>query len=215
MKIIGHRGARGLAPENTIASLQKALLHHVDLIEFDVRVTADKVVVLLHDSHLTDASGTKLQVVDHSYDELRQHKPDLATLAEALATIGTAARPYIEVKQRVETAPIVKIIQASGLTNLVIGSKNQKTLRELHAALPAVDKIIIEPWSGVRAGYRARQVDTKLVAMNQLWLWSGFIRSVRHSGWELYAYTLNDPAKAKRWHKHGLAGVITDYPDRY
>ena len=51
--------------------------------------------------------------------------------------------------------------------------------------------------------------------MNQLWLWWGFIRAMRRGGWELYAYTVNDPAKAKRWVRWGLAGVITDCPDLF
>jgi len=50
--------------------------------------------------------------------------------------------------------------------------------------------------------------------MNQRWLWSGFISMVAKRN-ELYAYPLNDPVKAARWAQHGLAGVITDYPDRF
>jgi len=38
---------------------------------------------------------------------------------------------------------------------------------------------------------------------------------MKHAGYELYAYTINNPAKARRWAKHGLAGVVTDYPDRF
>jgi len=73
MKIIGHRGARGLAPENTIASLMKAIEHHVDEIECDVRVTKDQVAVLMHNGHLIDQSGTKLAISQHSYAELLAH----------------------------------------------------------------------------------------------------------------------------------------------
>jgi glycerophosphoryl diester phosphodiesterase len=43
VKIIGHRGARGLAPENTLAAFAKAIELEVDGVEFDVRVTKDKI----------------------------------------------------------------------------------------------------------------------------------------------------------------------------
>lgn len=216
MKIIGHRGARGLAPENTIASLQKALEHHVDMVEFDLRVTRDGVVVLHHNAKLVDPNGQKHRIADHEYKELKQHKPDLATFKEVLAAIGQKIPLYIEVKPHVQTEPIIKIIKNYDRPkNVWLGSKSQKTLLELHAALPDIPKIVIEPWSGVRAGRRARQVNTKLVGMNQHWLWWGFITSVKHSGWQLYAYPLNNPAKAKRWAKYGLAGVVTDFPDRF
>jgi len=212
MKIIGHRGAKGLAPENTLASIRKALEHHVDQIEFDVRVTKDGVPVLLHDAELVDASGVNLALKDHTYKRLLEHKPDLASLEEALTI---KAPLYIEVKPKVETRYIVALLKNHPRKDLCLASKSQKTLRELHKALPEIPKIVIEQWSGVRAHWRARQVNTKIVAMNQRWLWWGFIRSVKRSGWELYAYTLNDKEKARRWEADGLAGVITDFPDRF
>ncbi|HKM65128.1 MAG TPA: glycerophosphodiester phosphodiesterase family protein [Acidisphaera sp.] len=52
MQIIGHRGARGLFPENTLAGVAGACAIGVDAIEFDVRLTADSVVVVHHDSLL-------------------------------------------------------------------------------------------------------------------------------------------------------------------
>lgn len=220
MKIIGHRGARGLAPENTIAALQKGLGHHVDMLEFDLRVTKDGAVVLHHDAILTDPSGNKLKINETSFDELKAHKPDLATFDEALDAIGRPAVMYVEIKKSVPVLPIVKIIktrlkQGWESEHFLLGSKSQETLRALHEALPGIGTIVIEPWSGVRAHRRAREVGAQIVAMNQLWLWWGFIRGFKHSDTKLFAYTLNDPKKARRWAKWGLAGVVTDYPDRF
>ncbi|HTB49189.1 MAG TPA: glycerophosphodiester phosphodiesterase [Verrucomicrobiae bacterium] len=220
MKIVGHRGARGLAPENTIASLQKALEHHVDELEFDLRVTKDNVVILNHSSLLADASGARLTIRNYGYAELKAHKPDLATFEEVLETIGHSVPLYVEVKRGEPTGPIIKILKkylANGWQpgHFLLGSKIQKTLLQLHTALPEIPTIVIEPWSGVRAHYRARQLDTKLVSVNQHWLWWGFIRGFKNNGWQLYAYTLNNPAKARRWARYGLTGVVTDYPDRF
>lgn len=220
MKIIGHRGARGLAPENTIASLKKALEHHVDELEFDLRVTKDNIVVLHHNSYLTDPDGRYHAISKHSYDELREHKADLATFESVLETVGHPVILHIEVKRNTPTKPIIKIFK-SYLTKgwkaeyFLLGSKSQKTLLELHKALPNIQKVVIEPWSGVRGTWRARQVGTKRLSMNQLWLWNGFISSMARGGYQLAAYPLNDVDKAKRWAKHGLYGVITDFPDRF
>ncbi len=220
MKIIGHRGARGLAPENTVAGLKKAVGHHVDMIEFDVRVTHDAIPVLHHNAEVIDPNGNKYKINKYSYRELREHKPDLPRLKEALEAVGQQVPLYIEVKPREPVAPIVQVIKeciAQGMRpgHLSLASKDQKALLELHAALPDIQKIVIEPWSGVRARVRARQVGTNVVAMNQLWLWRGFIRAASRGERTLYAYTLNNPQKARRWAKYGLAGVITDYPDRF
>lgn len=223
MIIIGHRGAKGLAPENTLKSLAKALeyLEGTDgMIEFDVRVTADNVPVLHHDPHVTDASGAQLAIADHSFKELKEHFPDMTTFKDALTLISGRVVAYVEVKPGEPISPIAKeltSVMATGYdaSKLRLASKNQKTLRELHRRFPAVPTIVIEPWSGVRAHWRARQVNAVAVCMNQLWLWSGFIRSVRRSKLDLYTYTLNDVAKARRWQTYGLAGVVTDYPDRF
>ena len=55
VRIIGHRGARGLFPENTIAGFERALELGVDMVEIDVQVTADGVPVVVHDTVLTGA----------------------------------------------------------------------------------------------------------------------------------------------------------------
>ena len=59
-KIIGHKGAAGYAPENTLASLQVALDLGVDMIEIDVHMTKDEEVVVFHDediSRTTNGTG--------------------------------------------------------------------------------------------------------------------------------------------------------------
>lgn len=220
MKIIGHRGARGLAPENTIASLRKALEHHADELEFDLRVTKDGVVVLHHNRDLVDPEGSKHRIADWTYEKLKARKPDLPTFEEVLKNIAHPVPLYIEAKHFEPTTPVIKIIEdylAKGWKPeyFLLGSKSQKTLREFHRALPQIEKVVIEPFSGIRATWRARQVNTKRLSMQQLWMWSGFVRMMSRGGWQLYGYAMNNPKQAAKWARHGLAGVITDYPDRF
>jgi glycerophosphoryl diester phosphodiesterase len=220
MKIVGHRGARGLAPENTLAAIRKGLEHGVNEIEIDVRITKDNVPVLIHDRACHDASGARLAVRGHTYPELKLHKPDLTTLAEAIEAIGRQVPLQIEVKWAEPTGPVIAAIKDAlnkgwQPADFLIGSKKHQTLVEAHQALPGITKVVIEPFSGIRAVWRAKSVDTKRLSMNHLWLWSGFIKAMQRGGYELYAYTLNNPSKARRWQRYGLAGVITDLPDSY
>lgn len=220
MKIIGHRGARGLAPENTIASLQKAIAHNVDEIEFDLRVTKDNAVILHHDPYLTDPDGSKVDIATNTYSELKKHKGDIALFQEALESIGKNFPLYVEVKPDVDTKPIIKILNeylSKGwrMENLKLASFSYKVLSELDAEFPEIDKVVLEKWSGVRAARKAKKLNTRYISMNQKWLWWGFIRQVSRAGWKLYTYTLNDPVKAKKWEKHGLYAVVTDRPDLF
>ena len=51
-RIIGHRGAAALAPENTLAGIRKAKEHGLNWVEFDVTLLGDGTPVLSHDNHL-------------------------------------------------------------------------------------------------------------------------------------------------------------------
>lgn len=220
LHITGHRGAKGLAPENTLASIRKALEYEVDEIEVDLRVSSDGIVFLHHDLLLRDQAGNSLNVRDHTYEELKRHKPDLATLAEAVRAIDRQVPLQLEVKWGEQTGPIIKELhtffdEGWQATDFLIGSKKQQTLLELHQALPEIPKVVIEPYLSVRGTWRARRLGSRRISMNQLGLWSGFIRAMDRRGYEIHAYALNDPAKARRWSRYGLRGVITDLPDRY
>lgn len=82
----GHRGARGLMPENTIAAMQKALDFGVATLEIDVMITKDKQVVVTHDpffhhdfsikpngEFVTAAEERKLNIYEMNYDEVRRY----------------------------------------------------------------------------------------------------------------------------------------------
>jgi len=219
MKIIGHRGAKGLAPENTLRAFNKALQHHVDAVEFDLRVTKDSIVVLHHDSYLTDQEGQQLLLCEHSLQELQDHKPDLLSLHEFAKQFGTKVHLYIEIKPDERVQPIARALQYQldhgwKPSDFSITSFDQKILVAMHRLFPAVEIIVLERWSGVRATFRARQVGTKRLAMNQKWLWVGFLASMQRAGYQISPYTMNDPTKAHKWQRY-LYGVITDYPNLY
>lgn len=219
MKIIGHRGAKGLAPENTLRAFEKALEHKVDEIELDVRVTSDGLVVLSHDPVVHDRAGNEVEVLTHTLEELRRHKPDLATLDDALTLIDRKVPVLIEIKPKVAVEPIVKILRefrAKGwaANELLPGSFDQKVLRRVHKQMPDAPLVVIERWSGVRAALRARQVHTKRLNMRSWWLWSGFLRPMHRRGWQIAPYTMNDPAKVHKWRPY-LYAVITDFPDLF
>lgn len=220
MKIIGHRGAKGLAPENTLKSIEKALGYRVDGVEFDVRVTGDGIPVLHHDPYLVDASDNRLAIAKTRLSELLEHKPDLALLADVFGLINHRTRMIIEVKPGVSADPVIEVVKAklsSGWKSeeMTFTSFDFKLLSRLHEAVPEIETQVAELWSGLRAHYRMQKLGSKKLSMYQKYLWWGFIIKFRNSDYQLYAFTINDPAKAKHWARYGLSGIFTDYPDRF
>lgn len=221
MKIIGHRGARHLRPENTIASLNKAIEHKVDALEIDVRMTKDHVAVLHHDAFLSDPDGAEVSIRHNTYAELLRHKPDLAPLDHAIRVIGHRCPVIIEIKPGEnprKTIEIIKYYLAKGwrLEEFEITSFDFDILRQVKKELPHITLIVNESWWSMRARYRASRLGTKRVNMNQRWLWIGFIKAVYRAGWELssYPYSKNGREVPRKWHRY-LYATITDRPEAY
>ena len=219
MKTIGHRGARGLAPENTIASLEKAIEYGVDMVEIDVRVTRDGVAVLHHDPALIDPNGSEIIIARTTYAELLRHKSDLAALDHAIRATKHRCGIMIEIKPGVPTRQTIAAIKDRlhrgwQLSEFAVASYDFEVLSAIRHAFPLIELVVLEQWSGVRAGHRARSLGTKRISMNQRWLWVGFLKAMHRSGYQLTPYTVNNPSQAKRWQPY-LYGIITDRPDLF
>lgn len=212
-KIIGHRGARGLAPENTIAAIKAAQAHNADGVEIDVRVTSDGVVILSHDPTIG-----KLVVRKQSYETLKKQKPDVATLDEAITAVPSSYELYIEIKPKVPVTPVVQIVRrelAKDTTaNISILSRSQSILRQVRAELPDIQLVVNERWSIFIALWRMHQLGTDRLQMNQRWLWRSLLWAVHRRGIRMSPYTINSPKQYARWEPY-LYGIITDYPDRF
>ena len=218
MLIIGHRGARGLAPENTLEGIKAALAAHADGVEIDVRVTSDDIVVVSHNPYIIDTAGHKWTLSQHTYDFLRKRVPALPTLKEILDHMPSSCLLRIEIKPGEPVAPLAAIVRPyiaqSRQMSIAVISFDFKLLMELHHLLPDLPIILNEKWSSIRARIRAKRLGTKQIQMNQRWLWRGFLKAMWRGGYLVTPYTVNNPAQAKRW-KPYIEGIITDYPDRF
>lgn len=119
--IIGHRGASAVAPENTLAAFSRALEDGADGIEFDVRLSRDRVPVVIHDANLkrtgqidrlvSDLTASELQQYDVSswfnprQTENKRYAGTVPTLAQVFELLQeTNALLYLEMKSDAENA---------------------------------------------------------------------------------------------------------------
>ena len=216
MRIIGHRGAKGLAPENTIASIEKALETGVDAVEFDVHLTRDGAMPLYHDHEYTTPEGSKVAIKDLFFEEVQHYMPDVATLDEALEAISGKTEAYVEIKEHVDPLPICeKLIAYRSLGHTVnVLSFDFALLKKVHKHFPDLPLVVNEEWSSMRAVWRARRLGTRRIQLNQKWLWSGVLKSLQRRGYLVTPYTINDPVRIQKWKAH-LDGVVTDRPDLF
>ena len=70
-KLIGHRGVKNLAPENTLDSIELAHKLGLKWIEVDVKITKDKIPIILHDDSLDRTTNSNGLVIDFLYEEIK------------------------------------------------------------------------------------------------------------------------------------------------
>ena len=163
--IIAHRGASAEAPENTLAAFRRAIEIGADGVEFDVRLAADGVPVVIHDATLERTAGLKHRIAEMTTDELAQidvgswfnrrfpHFADEAyssetvpTLAKTLEFLSNLVGPiYLEVKidSAAEVAPLTnavgRVIAGSRLLpNIIVQSFDLRVLTRIRTHLPDI-----------------------------------------------------------------------------
>jgi glycerophosphoryl diester phosphodiesterase len=222
--VIGHRGARGHAPENTLLGLETGIRLGAAWLEFDVQLHPCGEVVLLHDLDLRRTTNGSGALVDCSFERLRSldagQGERIPTLGEALDRVGQRAGVNIEIKSAGGTgaavAAVLRPYIAAGWPpeRMLVSSFHLPELLEFHRAVPAIPIGVL--LGGVPLDWAACASTLGAAAVN---LSSEFcdprlVADARARGCKVYVYTVNEPAEARALRALGVDGVFTDYPDR-
>ncbi len=237
--VIGHRGARAQAPENTVQSLLEAVKVGAEAVEFDLRVTRDGVLVLMHDPTLdrtTDCHGpveartlAELRTADAgarftqdgSTFPWRARGVGIPTFDEAVDALPHDLPMIIEVKTAVAAQHVRRAISRRTLEGRVIvagfDAASTRSLREAGFALGAcmgdVARLFVPSllgWTIPNPSFSAMCIPT---AYRGLPLPIGsMVRSMTPHGVVTHIWTVNDRSTALRLWYHGVNGIISDDP---
>jgi len=149
--VIAHRGGSALAAENTMAAFCASTEAGADMLELDVRLTADDHLVIYHDQELTRTAGIDRRVVDCSLRELRlldvgsYFNDDLAseripTLPEVLDWARGRARLLLDLKLEPhhEAQVIKEIVSRKMEFDVVLGTRSLESLRAMKSLCPLI-----------------------------------------------------------------------------
>lgn len=235
--VIGHRGARAVAPENTLLSFELALAAGADLVEFDYRLSSDGVPVVIHDATVgrtTDAKrvwwGRGLNVAGRTLAELRKLDAGswkgsrftgarIPTLVEAIDAIRPGAVPLIERKAG-NVATLARFLEGRSLVNgVIVIAFDWKFLRDLKALMPGQVLGALGPsTANGRGPLKAATLDRILRMEIDLVVWNNRVSRISigaaHTrGMRVWVYTVNDPEEAVELADIGVDGIITDNPE--
>jgi glycerophosphoryl diester phosphodiesterase len=216
--IIGHRGAAGLEPENTLRSFSRAVRLGVDAVELDVHWVYGELIVI-HDDTLERTTNGSGSLDSISLAELRELDAGagerIPTLTESLDLLLADCAVNIELKGPGTAIPVARLLtQRFADSKVLVSSFMLTELRAFHAACPEVN---VAPLFGRRAPDLARleaSLSPWSVNLSRRNADAALIRSIRDAGYRCLVYTVNEPDELATLLEHGASGVFTDFPDR-
>lgn len=239
--LVAHRGGSGLAPENTVPAFERALSWWgADMLELDVRRTADGEVVVIHDATVdrtTDGSGP---VSSFRYAELerldagcrfldpegRASFRGMGVVVPRLETVLTAfptARLNVEAKEPEVAAPLVSLLRRHGAMDRVLVAAEHERFRDGARGYAG-------PWGASRhhvllflLSHRLPGGGPYTPAADILQVpehWKGvrivtprFVREAHRRNLPVQVWTVDDPEAMRRLLSWGVDGIQTDRPD--
>ncbi|HUG06413.1 MAG TPA: glycerophosphodiester phosphodiesterase [Candidatus Limnocylindria bacterium] len=202
MRRIGHRGAMGHAPENTIASFQKALDLACDEVETDVWLTQDGRLLVSHDRPTTK---TKL-----SLDEV------LDFCRGRMAVNVEVKSEKDEDRARETGARVAAHLAARRGGDVYVSSFWWSALEGARAAAPAVRRAFVFSDSPDRAALlgSARALELWALHPNRAYLTPDLIRAAHAASLRVNTWTVNDAKEITTFRNWSVDGIMSDYPER-
>ncbi|MGH7899980.1 MAG: glycerophosphodiester phosphodiesterase [Candidatus Binatia bacterium] len=241
-RVFGHRGAAGIAPENTLVSFERAVADGAEFLELDVHASRDDVVVVIHDPTLERTTDGHGPVRALSYAELRRHDagyrfesggshpfrgrgvrvPSLEEVLDAFPTIPL----NIEIKQGdPPIEPLVaRLLAEKGASDRVLlAAEDDSIIKRIRLAAPDVvtsfsyeeaREFFQRCFAGDLGGYTPPGRALQVPPrFGDVELASRATIDAAHArGLEMHLWTINDELEMERLLELGADGLMSDFP---
>ena len=229
---IAHRGASGIAPENTVVAFKKAIEIGVDAVELDLHGTTDGEVVVIHDASLnrtTDYQGpvnqTTLETIKRAdaggWFAAEFAGEPVPTLTEALECITEKTVAVLEIKDpMIAEAVVAKVRETQTLNLTVIISFHTAVLQTVRSLEPRIptgwlignDNDRVPP---EQLCQQLGELGSSLLNVNHKLITAEFAYEIRRRGIALWCWTVDDIARMREMKAFGVQGIPSNYPKRF
>ena len=231
--VFAHRGAKRVAPENTLPAFEAARRLGADGIELDVQYSSDGKLVIVHDLTLEKTTNGTGRVTARTFEELREldagatFGPEFAgtripTLDEALETAAGELLVNIELKSLDITGAsigvdVVEVVRRHNMADaVVISSFNPFALRRSRQAGPELEHALLlsndtagwTRWELTLRHSRADGVHPELPMTT-----AKYVQTAHRRGFPVRVWTVNEEADMGQVAAFGVDAIITDAPD--
>ncbi|MGQ0696908.1 MAG: glycerophosphodiester phosphodiesterase [Panacagrimonas sp.] len=220
---IGHRGARGHAPENTLLAIDTGIRLGADMVEFDVQRCDDQLVVI-HDPRLERTTNGKGRVDQVSFHYLRGldagQGQQIPTLKEVLDMVEARVSVNIEIKSADRTAgavaSMIRDVMEEGWTpaQFLVSSFHLPELYEFKQLAPEIPVAALVCGVPLDWAACATELGAQSLNISAEFADARLIQDAHARGLKVYAYTVNHPDDIRSLRALGVDGVFSDYPER-
>jgi glycerophosphoryl diester phosphodiesterase len=232
-QVLAHRGlVSEFVPENTTKAFADALFAGADVIETDVRATADGIAVIFHDEDLLRLAGIPKKVAEITWKEISGidigFGKRVPTLQQVLQDFPEA-RFNLDIKSDLAIEPVANVINALGVQNRILissfsDSRRIKTLKKISGSVgtSAGSARVLALWLCSILGatplfqFFSRQITALQIPISRFPIRldsKRFVRFALNAGLELHYWTINDPIEIQRLINLGATGIVTDNCD--
>lgn len=218
-KIIGHRGAAGVALENTLSSFKLAKELGVDAFEFDVRRTKDGKFVVAHDNVLARVSKSFAAIDNLTYDELCAiplHNGERIPLLGDVLDIARETPVVVEIKIAGYTEEICKIVDQFPDASITYASFKKEVIAECRKLRPHIPALLAENYNPLTCINTAKAIhatglDLNYKLLNPLTYWL-----CKRANLQIMVYTVNSGFAVWLIKKlYPSVWICTNHPQRF
>ena len=223
---IGHRGSKGYVAENTLESINHAILLGVDGIEIDIFKCLSGELVLSHENDLKRLTGKSAQLEKLTLNELKKilvvGKYEIPTLTDVLRRIRTPLFVNIELKglntAQATSKIIVDLSKSTSwrLENFIVSSfywDELEQFRSIDKNTP-VGVLASKSMSINEAIEFGKKINAQAIHPNFKLLNEKTVKKIKNNGFKIYTWTVNDKDDINFMKKLKVDGIISDYPDK-
>lgn len=219
MLVIGHRGAAALARENTMEALHAGFDADADMLEFDIRLTKDKIPVLIHDFHTIRTHHDASLISQLTLDELIERTKDspIVPLSDVLDEFFGKVLLNIELKGRGAAEVVVALVKTyikkpTDWDNVMFSSYKGSQLVAVRDISKRASLALLHRENPFLFIAYHRRLHLTAVGFHRLYVNPFALAIAKRSGIFTYAYTVNRPHTAMLLAEQGLDGIVTDNP---
>lgn len=220
---IGHRGAMGYAPENTLLSFQKALDLKVDMIELDVQLCKTGELVVIHDLTVDRTTNGEGYVSELTLEELKKlnagEDQQIPLLIEVLDFIDRKVKVNIELKGKGTAYKVGQLIyeyinnKGWKGEDFIISSFDHQELKLFKQGYPKIPVGLLiyhlpHDLAQLAKDFKAQYLNASLAFYSK-----ELVEDAHERGIRVLIYTVNDKKDIERCRKDGVDGVFSNYPD--